>query len=133
MATADIFGSELLDRVEHWSWWLALGVAAIGSFFMADIRFGVSVLLGAAFDITMLHLMRARTPKEGDTGVESSFGLLFIGRLGGKAALVVLAYAVPAAFNIWGMAAGVLVVEFALVTVGAVSAAMRAFGNGHSA
>lgn len=126
----DVFSAELLDRVEHWSFWIALASAAGGGLRVADVRFSVSLLLGASFDITMLHLMRKRMPDEGSPAVDAGFGMLLFGRLVGKVVLVVLAFALPAVLHLWGMAVGVLVVEITLMTVGAVTAARRAFGGG---
>lgn len=125
----DLFGAAVLDRVEHWSFWIALASATGGSLLLGSVRFGVSLLLGAAFDVTMLHLMRGRIPEEGAMAVDAGFGLLMFGRLVGKVVLVVLAFALPDVLHLWGMAIGVLVVEMTLMTVGAFTAARKAFGG----
>ena len=106
------------------------GVAVTGLFVSVLVtrgwRFPVSFALGAAFDIGTIVLVLRRAPGEAGSfaGAGNAAAALVAGRLVLKTALLALAVAIPAALDIWGMAAGVLVFETTLMTVGSYKAAV---------
>jgi hypothetical protein len=105
-----------------WARWVALAVAVLGTVLTEDARFALSCGLGAVIDIATFEAIASRMHRnaEDDPGVA---GVLFAARVAVKAALVSLAFVVPALFSFAGMAAGVLVVDVTLITVGAAYAA----------
>jgi hypothetical protein len=108
---------------------MALAVALFGSGLSHDIGFGVSCLIGAAFDIGTLYWAMGRTrhtdPHEAlASGPLVSFFLL---RLSVKAVLLVIAAVFTPRTNVLGMAAGVVIVDLTLATAGSAAAAWHTF------
>lgn len=129
-----VYSIGLLRNVAGWSVLVALAAALLGSAIAHDLRFGVSCLIGAAFDVGTLYWALHRTkdvdPREALTnGPLASF---FILRILVKAALLVVAVLLPQWLNLFGMAAGVIIVDFTLMTVGSAAAAWHMF-RPHSA
>ena len=120
-----VYSVGLLRKVAIWSVPMAVAVALVGSAVSSDPGFGVSCLVGAAFDVGTLYWAMGRTnsldPREAlPTGPFVSFFLL---RLAIKAALLVVAAVFSPPLNVLGMAAGVVIVDLTLVTAGSAAAA----------
>lgn len=124
-----VYSLELLRDTARWSVPIAITFALVGSAMTRDLRFGASCLVGAAADIgTLAWALRATSdldPHEALLGGRLTAAL--IGRLTVKAVLLVAAVVLPAVFNLWGMAAGVLTVDLTLATAGSIAAAYHTF------
>jgi hypothetical protein len=106
---------------------MALALALFGTGLTHDVRFGVSCVIGAAFDVGTLYWALGRT-KHVDPHEALASGPLayfFVFRLVVKALLLVVAALVTGWFDVLGMAAGVLIVDFTLATAGSASAAWQ--------
>jgi hypothetical protein len=123
------YSTGLLREVAGWSVPVALAVALFSGAVAHDVRFAVSCLVGAAFDIGTLYWALHRT-KDVDPHEALASGPLasfFVFRILVKGALLVVAALLPRWLNLLGMAAGVLIVDFTLATVGSAAAAWHAF------
>jgi hypothetical protein len=124
-----VYSLALLRDTAWWSAPVAIAFALTGSALTRDLRFGVSCLIGAAADIgTLVWALRATRdldPHEALLGERLAVALF--GRVTVKAALLVVAAVLPAMLSLWGMAAGVLVVDLTLATAGSVAAAYHTF------
>jgi len=123
-------GAQFLGDVSRWSFWVAPVLAAVGMIITRDARWGAACLIGAAYDVLTMRFAAAHAPS-GETAntLDNKFVTTMLGRMVGKAVLVVIAVALPGLLNPWGMAVGVLTVEITMMTVGAIVAAFRAFGS----
>ena len=120
-----VYSMGLLRKVAIWSVPMACAVALVGSGVSHDLGFGVSCLVGAAFDVGTLYWATRRTngfdPHEAlSSGPFVSFFLL---RLAVKAVLLVVATVFSPPLNVLGMAAGVVIVDLTLATAGSAAAA----------
>jgi hypothetical protein len=124
-----VYSVDLLRKVAAWSVPMALAVALMGTGISRDLRFGASCLAGAGFDIGTLRWMLGRSkgtdPHEAIANGPLAFFFLF--RLAAKAVLLVAASLLPQWLDVLGMAAGVVIVDITLATVGSASAALHAF------
>jgi hypothetical protein len=108
---------------------MALAAALFGSGFSHDIGFGISCLVGAAFDIGTLYWAIGRTRDADPHEALSSAPLVsfFLLRLTVKALLLVIAAVFTPPLNVLGMASGVVIVDLTLATAGSAAAAWHTF------
>lgn len=122
---------QFVREVGMWSLWLAPFVAAAGTFLTRSLRFPAAFAVGAAFDIaTLMLLVRAAAEDQLEGGplqAARRAGPMVAVRLGVKGLLLAGAAALPAFFDLWGMFAGVLMVDATLMTVGSVKAVSQTF------
>jgi len=124
-----VYSLELLRDTARWSVPVALIAALVGSAVTGDLRFGAACLLGAAFDIgTLMWALRATKDLDAHEALAGQrLSAALIVRLTVKAVLLVVAVLLPSAFDLWGMAAGVLTVDLTLATAGSIAAAYHTF------
>lgn len=124
-----IYSMGLLREVAGWSVPMALAIALFGSGFSHDVGFGVSCLIGAAFDVGTLYWAIRRTREINPHEALSSGPLVsfFLARLTVKALLLVIAAVFTPPMNVLGMAAGVVIVDLTLATAGSAAAAWHTF------
>jgi hypothetical protein len=120
-----VYSLGLLRKVASWSVPMALVVALFGTGLTRDLRFGVSCVIGAAFDVGTLYwaLNRTRNVDPHEALASGPLAYFFVFRLVVKAVLLVAAALVTGWLDVLGMAAGVLIVDFTLATAGSASAA----------
>ena len=129
-----VYSLGLLRDVARWSVPVAVVAAVAGTAISRDLRFGASCVLGAAFDIGMLVWALRRTKDLDPHAAVASrpFVVAYLARMAVKAVLLVAAALIPAWLDLWGMAAGVLVVDLTLATVGSAAMGWRTFRPGSS-
>ncbi|MDH4140575.1 MAG: hypothetical protein OEV43_08400 [Coriobacteriia bacterium] len=123
-------GAEFLGDVSRWSFWVAPVLAVVGTAITRDARWGVACLIGAAYDVLTMRYAAGLAPSEENAhALDHRFIMVMLGRMVGKAVLIVAAVALPGILHTWGMAVGVLTVEITMMTVGVAVTAVRTFGS----
>jgi len=124
-----VYSLGLLRDVARWSVPVAVVVAVAGTAISRDLLFGISCVIGAAFDIgTLAWALRRTRGLDPHAAIASGpFVFAYLFRIAVKAVLLVAAVLLPTLLNLWGMAAGVLIVDLTLATVGSAAMAWRTF------
>ena len=116
-----LLGEGFVRDVLRWSVIVAALGGVIGWLLTTEIAFALALWLGAAVDITTFRELDKRGLQAMQNEGDHRFPVVaLLARLLAKGALLVIAALLPWPAAFWGMFAGVLVVEFMLVTVGIV-------------
>lgn len=131
MSAQPQFGDEFIRRVLHWSIVCAALAGVVGWLVTTQVVAAVAVWVGAAVDIYTFRELAFRgrhaRAEQGSAGFPTA---LLLWRIASKAVLLVLAVLLPWPTALWGVVAGVLVVETMLVVVGVVSGISNVFHHG---
>jgi len=116
-----LLGDRFVHEVLRWSVIAAALGGVIGWLLTTEIAFALALWLGAAVDITTFRELGRRGQQAMENEGDHRFpAVAFLVRLLAKGVLLVVAALLPWPTALWGMFAGVLVVEFMLVVVGIV-------------
>jgi hypothetical protein len=126
------FGWDFLDEMTWWALGIAFAIAIGGAFVTGQISFAVGCVVGVCLDVALVrgatHRAR-RTLEHGQVDPVAPL-VMVVGRLVVKAALLVLALALPRVMSFPGTVVGVLSYDVTLSFVGSIVAAIRLSHDG---
>jgi len=121
------FSWEFIDEMSWWSLGLGAVAAVTGTLVTGDIAFAVACLLAVALDVVLVKVS-SRRAREGlaEGRIDHAAAVIMLPvRLGAKALLLLLTFAVPEVLSFAGAVVGVLVFDLTLAVVGSIKAASR--------
>jgi len=121
------FSWEFIDEIAWWSLGLGFAAAVTGTLITGDAAFAVACLAAVVLDVVLVRISSRRARAglaEGNIDHTAAVIMLPV-RLGAKALLLLLTFAVPQVLDFAGAVVGVLVFDLTLAFVGSIKAASR--------